>query len=173
MGSVMTQQNIADRSGNEDGTSVPTSTIHMPFFLIGETAFLSPLLKRHLGWWKWKRFFPIHWLQSNNSRWGRGEKSHTAHGASFQRQQAAVLDVHTCVPSFSTHEQLTLPALTMHSAKAYVCQRGILIMRLSKKAGRSLLQVTQAMSQPGRGGLGVQYFISAVYLSCFVLQKEH
>lgn len=61
-GNVMTQQNSADRSGNEDGTSVPTSTIHMPFFLIGETAFLSPLLKRHLGWWKWKRFFPIHWL---------------------------------------------------------------------------------------------------------------
>lgn len=32
MGTVMTQQNITDRSGNEDDTSVPTSTIDMPFF---------------------------------------------------------------------------------------------------------------------------------------------
>lgn len=46
-------------------------------------------------------------------------------------------------------------------------------MGLSKKAGKSLLQETMAMSQPGKGGLGVQYFISEVYLSCFVLQKEH
>lgn len=32
MAAVMTQQNITDRSGNEDDTSVPTSTIDMPFF---------------------------------------------------------------------------------------------------------------------------------------------
>lgn len=36
MAAVMTQQNITDRSGNEDDTSVPTSTIDMPFFFLLE-----------------------------------------------------------------------------------------------------------------------------------------
>lgn len=53
-----------------------------------------------------------------------------------------MLDVHTCVPSLSTDEQLTLPALTMHSVHVLVCQRRVLNMGLSKKAGRSLLHVT-------------------------------
>lgn len=52
MGDVTTQQNTPDRSGNEDSTSMPTSTIAVPFFLIGEAAFLSPLLKRRLGCWR-------------------------------------------------------------------------------------------------------------------------
>lgn len=45
MGDATTQQNTADRSGNEDSTSMPTSTAAVPFFLIGEAAFLSPLFK--------------------------------------------------------------------------------------------------------------------------------
>jgi len=51
MGDAMMQQNTADRSRNDDSASVPTSTVGVPFLLIGEAAFLSPLLKRHLDWW--------------------------------------------------------------------------------------------------------------------------
>lgn len=57
------------------------------------------------------------------------------------------------------------------SAKVSVCQGGMLNTRLPKNASSTLLQVTQGLPQPARGGLRAQHFISAVYFSCFVFAE--
>lgn len=49
MGTVMTQQNITDRSGNEDDTSVPTSTIDMPLFSYWRNSLSFSTLKKALS----------------------------------------------------------------------------------------------------------------------------
>lgn len=48
MGTVMMQQNITDRSGNEDDTSVPTSTIEMRFFSYWRNSLSFSSLKKPL-----------------------------------------------------------------------------------------------------------------------------
>lgn len=48
MSTVMMQQNITDRSGNEDDTSVPTSTIDMPFFSYWRNSLSFSSLKKAL-----------------------------------------------------------------------------------------------------------------------------